>query len=307
MNQEQRPTGPKRKRKERLFIPPPAVGLKGRPSTESTRSSVLKEYASPDEEIPSKTGQETGEPAAEKSPKETLTEDWGAREETWQGDEGEGRRLKNVEARLDRLEHRISDFENTCYSFLLHAKRLSDRAVSFYEDVFGLSKEDLAYIHDRLGINYNNNGEYEKAIESFSKTVEFDEKNALANFKLGVAFDNAGNHREAIESYRKTISLDSSYLKAYYKLADIYTKNGNHDEAVRCLTKAIELAPEIAESHYRLGTVHIQNKNYNEAVASYLRVVERAPTFQGIYRSLGLAYESKGEHDKAIEFFKKSD
>lgn len=312
MNGEQKPNGSRRKRRERLFIPPPAVGLRGRPATDAGASSVLREYISEEEsQTASQAGHETPSPGPverdeEIGSREILADEWEAEEERLRDDEAETRRLKLIEMRLDRLERRISDFENTCYSFLLHAKRLSDRAVSFYEDVFGLSREDLAHIHDRLGINHNNNGDYEKAIESFRRVVEFDDRNASVHFKLGVACDNAGNHREAIDCYRKAISLDPNYLKAYYKLADIYAKNENHEEAVRCLTKAVELAPGNAETHYRLGTVHSSQGNYDEAVSSYFRVIDIAPGYPGIYRSLGLAYERKGEHDKAIECFKKS-
>lgn len=312
MNGEQKPNGSRRKRRERLFIPPPAVGLRGRPATEAGASSVLREYISEEEQqAVSQAGQETLSPGAveqeeDVGAKEVLSDEWETEAESLRDDEAETRRLKLIELRLDRLERRISDFENTCYSFLLHAKRLSDRAVSFYEDVFGLSREDLAHIHDRLGINYNNNGHYEKAIESFRRVVEFDDRNASAHFKLGVACDNAGNYREAIDCYRKAISLDPKYLKAYYKLADIYVKNESHEEAIRCLARAVELSPHNAETHYRLGEVHSNQGNYNEAIASYFRVIEIAPGYPGIYRSLGLAYERKGEHDKAIECFKKS-
>ncbi len=312
MNGEQKPNGSRRKRRERLFIPPPAVGLRGRPATETGTSSVLREYISEEEpKIASQSGQETASPEPVErdegsGSKEILADEWDADEENLRDDEAETRRLKFIELRLDRLERRISDFENTCYSFLLHAKQLSDRAVSFYEDVFGLSREDLAYIHDRLGINHNNSGDYEKAVESFRRVVDFNDRNAFAHFKLGVAYDNAGNYRESIDCYRKAISLDPNYLKAYYKLADIYAKNENYEEAVRCLTKAVELAPHNAETHYRLGMVHSNQGNYDEAVASYFCVIDIAPNYPAIYRSLGLAYERKGEHDKAIECFKKS-
>ena len=313
MNGEQKPNGSKRKRRERLFIPPPTVGLRGRPATESGASSVLREYLSPEEEAHAHEGAqgapsppETAREGEETAHREVLVDEWQAEEESLRDDEAETRRLKLIEMRLERLEHRINDFENTCYSFLLHAKRLSDRAVSFYEDVFGLSREDLAHIHDRLGINHNNSGNYEKAVECFRRVVDFNDQNAFAHFKLGVAYDNLGNHREAIECYRKTISLDPGYLKAYYKLADIYAQNENYEEAVRCLAKAVELAPGNAESHYRLGTIHNEYGNYDEAVTAFFRVVNIAPNYPGIYRNLGLAYERKGEHDKAIECFKKS-
>ena len=39
---------------------------------------------------------------------------------------------------------------------------------------------------------------------------------------------------------------------------------------------------------------------------AFNRVLGLSPNFPGIHQSLGLAYEQKGEHNKAIEYFKKS-
>jgi tetratricopeptide (TPR) repeat protein len=309
LNGEGKPNGSKRKRRERLFIPPPTVGLRGRPSSETGASSVLREYISDEEGAVQSGLAEAGHAAApedESGSREYLADESDHEEQELHDDEVQTRRLKLIEMRLERLERRIGDFENTCYSFLLHAKRLSDRAISFYEDVFGLSREDLAHIHERLGINFNNSGQYDKAVDSFRRVVEFDDRNAAAHFRLGVACDNAGNHREAIESYRKTISLDVNHLKAYYKLADIYTRTENLEEAILCLTKAVELAPGNAESHFRLGTTLSEHGRQDEAIVAFQQVLSLSPRFPGIHRNLGVAYERKGEHDKAIECFKKS-
>ena len=211
----------------------------------------------------------------------------------------------DILARLDRIERRLDAFESTCYTFLLYAKQLSDRTVSFFEDIFGLGREDLAQIHDRLGVNYNNKDDYPQAIASFQKLVDLN-RTASACYKLGVACDNNGDFEDAIAALRSAVSIDSKYLPAYYKLAEVYTRTENFGEAVRCLTEAASEEPANAETHYRLGSVHNARGSYDDAITSFNRVVELNPTHPGIHQSLGLAYEHKGEHNKAIEFFKKS-
>jgi tetratricopeptide (TPR) repeat protein len=127
---------------------------------------------------------------------------------------GAGTADEDLAARLDRLEQRLDAFESTCYTFLLYAKQLSDRTVSFFEDIFGLSREDLSQIHDRLGVNANNKGDYDRAIESFKKLTDLN-RTAESCFKLGVAYDNNGNLQEAIEAFRGAIDLDATLLDAH--------------------------------------------------------------------------------------------
>lgn len=212
---------------------------------------------------------------------------------------------EDILQRLDRIEKRLDAFENTSYTFLLYAKQLTDRTVSFFEDIFGLSSGDLAQIHDRLGVNFNNKGDYPKAIEAFQKLVSI-APTAHAHFKLGVAYDNNNDFQDAIEAYRKAIALDEAYLKPYYKLADVYAKTENFGEAIRCLTQAVDKDQNNAESHFRLGSVHNARGAYDQAITSFNRALSLDANYPGIYQSLGIAYEQKGEHNRAIEFFKKS-
>lgn len=232
--------------------------------------------------------------------RQTLPQEWDLNEAA-----GAAVSDEDIAARLDRLEQRLDAFESTCYTFLLYAKQLSDRTVSFFEDIFGLGREDLAQIHDRLGVNANNKGDYARAIESFRKLVDLN-RTATACYKLGVAYDNNGNLQEAIESFRAAIELDAALLQAHYKLADVYTRMENFGEAVRCLTKASEVEDGNAETFFRLGSVHNARGSYDDAIKAFNRVIELDADHPGIHQSLGLAYENKGEHNRAIEFFKKS-
>ena len=232
---------------------------------------------------------------------ELLPQEWELEEPT----DSDAPSEEDILQRLDRIEKRLDAFENTSYTFLLYAKQLTDRTVSFFEDIFGLNSDDLAQIHDRLGINYNNKSDYPKAIAAFTKLVELNQS-ASSYYKLGVAYDNNGDFQEAIEAYRKAISLDADYLRPYYKLAEVYARTENYGEAIRCLTQAVEVADDNPESHFRLGSVHSARGSYDQAITSFNRVLSLDADYPGIYQSLGIAYEQKGEHNRAIDFFKKS-
>jgi tetratricopeptide (TPR) repeat protein len=281
----------------RPLVPPSASVTRRSGSSEDRALEALDEYTN----SAGTQAAETGEKRDQEGAGSSLQQEWeleeGGIEETLYGDD--------VLARLDRLEKRLDAFENTAYSFLLYAKQLTDRTASFFEDVFGLGQEDIAQIHDRLGVNHNNKGDYPRAIEAFRKLTEL-KRTSASCYKLGVAYDNNGDLQEAIESFRTAISLDETNLKAYYRLADVYGKSQNFGEAVRSLTKASEIVPDSPETHFRLGTVHSARGSHDQAITAFNRVLGLSPSFPGIYQSLGLAYEQKGEHNKAIEFFKKS-
>ena len=221
------------------------------------------------------------------------------------GSEESGSSDADILRRLENIEKRLEGFESTCYSFLLYAKQLTDRTVSFFEDIFGLSSDDLAQIHDRLGVNFNNRGSYTEAIQAFRKLVELD-RSPAACYKLGVALANSGELEEAVEAFRSAVDLDAAYLPGYYKLAEVYSKTENYGEAIRTLTRASEIESDNAETHFRLGTVQSARGSHDEAIAAYNKVLSLNDSFPGIYQSLGIAYEEKGEHNKAIECFKKS-
>jgi tetratricopeptide (TPR) repeat protein len=278
----------------------PASPSVTRPSSEP-RDRTLETL---DEYMGSEKGQatSTGDAGmASSGKKEVLPQEWEIDEPSSQDSTAE----EDVFQRLDRMEKRLDAFENTAYTFLLYAKQLTDRTASFFEDIFGLSQNDIAQIHDRLGVNFNNKGDFPKAIDAFRHLSEI-QRTASSCFKMGVAYDNNGDYQEAIEAYRSSISLDEGFLRSYYKLSDVYTRTQNYGEAIRCLTQAAEMDQENADTHFRLGTVHSARGSHDQAINAFNLVLKLEPEYSGIYQSLGLAYEQKGEHNKAIEFFKKS-
>ena len=155
MSQERRKSGEERRECLQRESFPTFRGPSAKNNSETTDESRLSEYTAPG----------SGHvQTPEISDGEQLPQEWELEEPADTNAPSE----EDILQRLDRIEKRLDAFENTSYTFLLYAKQLTDRTVSFFEDIFGLSSNDLTQIHDRLGINYNNKGDYPKAIRSKS-------------------------------------------------------------------------------------------------------------------------------------------
>ncbi|MBT6516593.1 MAG: tetratricopeptide repeat protein, partial [Candidatus Marinimicrobia bacterium] len=96
-----------------------------------------------------------------------------------------------------------------------------------------------------LGIAYNNQGNYTKAIESYKKAIELKPDYALAYNNLGIAYNNQGNYTKAIESYKKAIELKPDYALAYNNRAIIYYSKEEYDKAWNDVNMAQSLGGQV--------------------------------------------------------------
>ena len=65
--------------------------------------------------------------------------------------------------------------------------------------------------HHSQGMSLYGSGEYQRAIEKFSQTIELDPKYAEAYYIRGLSYANLGQYEKAIEDYDKAIELDPRY------------------------------------------------------------------------------------------------
>ncbi|MCB9849264.1 MAG: Fe(2+)-trafficking protein [Phycisphaerales bacterium] len=84
----------------------------------------------------------------------------------------------------------------------------------------------------------------QERIEQFKKMAEADPQNEMGHFSLGKAYFDDGQFDNAIASLTRTLELNPTYSKAYQLLGDAQAKAGNKDAALATLTKGFEVADE---------------------------------------------------------------
>ncbi len=132
---------------------------------------------------------------------------------------------------------------------------------------------------DSLGLAYNVQGLYEKAIPQFRTSLRIDPSDPDTHYNLGVALQSAGNMSEAIQEYRISIRLNP-HPDAYYNLGHAYHSLGLIEKAIEHYTKALRLKPDYQEAHYNLGIAYrtqgrIDKANKNFEAARRLRSASR--------------------------------
>ncbi len=99
--------------------------------------------------------------------------------------------------------------------------------------------------------------------------------------------------------------------------ADYYFKRGlailefdksNCQDAIYYFKKATQLNPFVLDYHFKLGYCYGELGKRDLAIGEYLKIIEKFKIEEeGIFYNLGFIYQLKGNQDKAIYYFKKSE
>jgi tetratricopeptide (TPR) repeat protein len=180
-----------------------------------------------------------------------------------------------------------------------------------------------------MGLEEYEKGNYQEAIENFTRAIESRPDDAFLYNNRGLAAyygaKKAKEYKKAISDYSKAIELKPDYAVAYHNRGLAYFKRGGwtntgpFDKAISDFTKAIELKPDYSDAYYNRGLshthfLHYYNKpfteevigRFNKATADFNKVLDLDPDYVLAYAGLGNAYYRHGEWDKATEYYNKA-
>lgn len=188
-----------------------------------------------------------------------------------------------------------------------------------------------------VGKSYFNQGEYDKAVIEFEKSIELDENHTESYYYLGqcylqkgiIEYNNKnifkayGLYRKAnkfaeqvILQYEKIIEDNPEDLNSYLRLGYIYETRSivpfvnEYDEALEYYLKALAL-DAVSESknkaiyvylNTRAGSIYYQMKDYSQAIECLESATEMSPQNVEAYYYLGLSYDKIGKKEKAREY-----
>lgn len=188
----------------------------------------------------------------------------------------------------------------------------------------------------RVGKSYFSQGEYDKAIIKFEKSIELDENHTDSYYYLGQCYLQKGTieynnknifkayslYRKAnkfaeqvISQYKKMIEDNPKDLNSYLRLGYIYETRSivpfinEYDEALEYYLKALAL-DAVSESknraiyvylNTRAGSIYYQMKDYSQAIEYLESATKMSPQNVEAYYYLGLSYDKIGETEKARE------
>ena len=161
----------------------------------------------------------------------------------------------------------------------------------------GESSEKVANLYNSLGIVYKQQGQYDKALESYGKALTID---------LGAP--GGDNH--------------PSTAATYTNMADVYNSQGLYDQALEYNDKALRInLATLGDNHPKIATIYMcmalgcdSQGQYDRALEHYGKALGiRLATLGGshprtadIYHNMAIVYQAQGQFDKTLEYYGKA-
>ena len=124
----------------------------------------------------------------------------------------------------------------------------------------------LGYVDGVAGLTHMRRGEYEEAIDRFSKAIEINPQLSVVHYNRGLAYQRQGDDDLAIQDYDRAIELNPNYALAYYNRGLMYRQQDNLDRAIQNYDRAIELNPNYARAYYNRGLAYSRKGNLDRAI-----------------------------------------
>ena len=152
---------------------------------------------------------------------------------------------------------------------------------------------DIQHYFDE-GNTYFNEGQYNKAIESYSRLVAIYPDFIQGYYNRGLAYYKAGKYDEAVADYSRVISSSAdANAELYSNRAIAYLKKGDYENAVKDYSTVISINPRLPEAYHNRGIAYANTGKYDEAIEDYNRVISMKPKNLNVYLSRGVAYTRK--------------
>ncbi len=181
-----------------------------------------------------------------------------------------------------------------------------DTAIRLGEQILGLDAQQasirapLALMHRERGVSYHAKGDYDRALDDFTRAIELAPQNAFCYNQRGVSYHNKGEHDRALADLTRAIELAPQQAEYYFERGKFYHNQNKYDRALADFTQAIELDPQNAQYYYSRGVSYHNKGEYNHAIADHTRAIALAPQQADYYFERGKSYLAKGDSDRVL-------
>jgi tetratricopeptide (TPR) repeat protein len=171
-------------------------------------------------------------------------------------------------------------------------------------------------LYQALGFTYEEQKNYKKAIEAYSKAADLDQDNLDARRGLAQNLLNDGQSEAALAQFKTIVEADPQDPQSYMRMAEIYRRDGKFDLALDALKKAQSYAQDSLELPYNIAVIYQAQGKYDDAVGILKELVSKTERPGANYgpgernnrsvflERLGTIYRDNGKYDLAAATFR---
>lgn len=177
----------------------------------------------------------------------------------------------------------------------------------------------------RQGALSLNSGDYEEAVEQFSKALALRPDSSETYNLLGIAHFDQKNYKLAKKQFERAVVINSSYAEAYNNLGTVYFMTGQFKEAEKMLMKALSISSNLVSANYNLGALLLAQGKVEEGTLYLSKGIALDPDYLEKHKAFttdisspffntsevffiyAKLYASIGNVEKTVEYLKKAD
>ncbi|WP_228052168.1 tetratricopeptide repeat protein, partial [Tychonema sp. LEGE 07199] len=149
-------------------------------------------------------------------------------------------------------------------------------------------------------------GDFEGALNSYDKALEFQPDYPEAWNNRGAVLNNLGRHEEAIAYYDKALEIEPDDHIPWKNWGNTLRKLGKLSEAITSLDKALEIKPDKHEVWINRGVVLHNLGRLEDARSSLDKALEIKPDYRVAWNNRGFALDDLGRHEDARSSYDKA-
>jgi tetratricopeptide (TPR) repeat protein len=197
---------------------------------------------------------------------------------------------------------------------LMSAGRRADAIVNFNKVIS--RNPQFVYAYVSLGDIYISEGNYDRAIECFSRAHQLKKNSIDILIKQEKGYELARRPTEEIAVLKKIIELDNTNLYAYVKIRQLYLQLESWDEALGVQNQILSFTKSGSQKKteqqclvgilYEIAGKNLQKEIFSEAIKQYRDIVKNNQDFVPAYLKLAEAYQASGDTEEAIRMLVKA-
>ena len=193
------------------------------------------------------------------------------------------------------------DVSNLLGLIYLQTKQL-DKAEKYFE--IAIKGFPCAEFYQNLGLVFFNQKLYEKAMDCFSKAIEFEPNNVDFIRNFAKMAKKTGQTQKAIEFYEKSLKIEPQDEVGLNNLGLLYEKLHDYKTAKVCYQKSLKVTKNF-EALHNLGILYRTERNFDESIKCLKEALKLKPQNQETMISLGISHLAKKEIKKGYEILSK--
>lgn len=185
-------------------------------------------------------------------------------------------------------------------------ERLNSAAIQYVNKALANNQNDPAS-HYILGMNYIEDGDWEKAQKELSVAIQNDPDNYLYYYNLGRAQFRLRNFTAARSSFESSVKYNKNFDPAYFNLGMTCQRLKLNKDALAAFRNAHQVNPNYSRAY--LEEARILNAAFNDskgALDAYKKVIELDPVNTQALNECGSVYAGMGNNAEAENCYRRA-